>query len=195
MTDLALVLIISAVVLGALFVLSGIKTVAGYECGIVFRSSRVNRTVNPGLTWIIPGVERLLKVDLRPTNLLFEQETMVTRDSIVVKIDGLLRYRIVDPERAILSVGDHRKALHSFVMTRLRGMVGSETMDDVLKKRDSIRQEVQKLAEDRSETWGIKIEAIEIKSMEIPAAIQSALEHLAEAEQKLAELKQSRENS
>jgi regulator of protease activity HflC (stomatin/prohibitin superfamily) len=195
MTDLALVFIVSAVVIGVLFVLSGIRVLPAHECGIVFRSGLKVRAVHAGWNWIIPGIEQLRKVDLRPMNILLEQENIITRDSIGLKIDALFWYRIVDPERAILSVADYRKMLRTIALTSLRIVVGHEVMDEALKRRDSLSREMQKLIDDRAEPFGIQIEAVEIKNMEIPVVLQRALERKAEAERKLAEFRQGTRNS
>lgn len=164
-----------------LFIFSGFRIVQEYERGIVFRLGRVVRNINPALNWIIPGIEQLRKVDIRTMTVPIERQEIITKDSVTVKIDAVLWYRIVSPARAILSVADYRNAVHQVALTTLRNIVGQHVLDEVLKERDSINHTLQKIVDDATEPWGIKVEAVEMKDVEIPVSMQRAMAREAEA--------------
>jgi regulator of protease activity HflC (stomatin/prohibitin superfamily) len=164
-----------------LFIFSGFRIIQEYERGIVFRLGKVNRNLNAGLNWIIPGIEQLRKVDIRTMTVPIERQETITRDSVTVKIDAVLWYRIVSPARAILSVENYRNAVHQMALTTLRNIVGQHGLDDVLKERDAINHKLQKLVDDGTEPWGIKVEAVEMKDVEIPVSMQRAMAREAEA--------------
>jgi len=170
------------VAIGAvLFIFSGFRIVQEYERGIVFRLGRVVRNINAGLNWIIPGIEQLRKVDIRTMTVPIERQETITRDSVTVKIDAVLWYRIVSPARAILSVADYRNAVHQMALTTLRNIIGQHVLDEVLKERDGINHTLQKIVDDGTEPWGIKVEAVEMKDVEIPVSLQRAMAREAEA--------------
>lgn len=163
------------------FVFSGLRIVQEYERGIVFRLGRVVRNVNAGLNWIFPGIEQLRKVDIRTITVPIERQETITKDSVSVKIDAVLWYRIVSPARAILSVADYRSAVHQMALTSLRNIVGQHMLDEVLKERDIINHTLQKLVDAATEPWGIKVETVEMKDVEIPVSMQRAMAQEAEA--------------
>lgn len=171
----------TAAIFLVLFILSGLRVIQEYERAIVFRLGRVVRNLNPGLNWIFPGIEQLRKVDIRTMTVPIERQETITRDSVTVKIDAVLWYRIVSPARAILSVADYRNAVHQMALTTLRNIVGQHVLDEVLKERDSINQTLQKLVDDATESWGIKVESVEMKDVEIPESMQRAMAREAEA--------------
>src|SRR5512142_1010416 len=119
------------VIVGVLYFFSGFRIIQEYERGIVFRLGRVVRNVNQGLNWIIPGFEQLRKVDIRTMTVPIERQETITRDSVTVKIDAVLWYRIVSPARAILSVADYRNAVHQMALTSLRNIIGQHVLDEV----------------------------------------------------------------
>src|SRR5262245_44605546 len=164
-----------------LLTFSGFRIVQEYERGIVFRLGGVDRNFNAGLNWVIPGIEQLRKVDIRTFTVPIERQETITKDSVTIKIDAVLWYRIVSPSRAILSVADYRNAVHQVALTTLRNIVGQHDLDEVLKERDSINQTLQKLVDDATEPWGIKVEAVEMKDAEIPTSMQRAMAREAEA--------------
>lgn len=171
----------TAAIFVVLFIFSGFRIVQEYERGIVFRLGRVVRNVNAGLNWVFPGIEQLRKVDIRTMTVPIERQETITRDSVTVKIDAVLWYRIISPARAILSVADYRNAVHQMALTTLRNIVGQHVLDEVLKERDSINHTLQKIVDDGTEPWGIKVEAVEMKDVEIPESMQRAMAREAEA--------------
>lgn len=164
-----------------LFIFSGFRIVQEYERGIVFRLGRVVRNINAGLNWVFPGIEQLRKVDIRTMTVPIERQETITKDSVTVKIDAVLWYRVVSPARAILSVADYRNAVHQMALTTLRNIIGQHVLDEVLKERDSINHTLQKIVDDATEPWGIKVEAVEMKDVEIPASMQRVMAREAEA--------------
>lgn len=181
MTDFIWVCLGPAFVAVVLLVFSGFRIVQEYERGIVFRLGKVTRNVTAGLNWVIPGIEQLRKVDIRTMTVPIERQETITRDSVTVKIDAVLWYRIVSPARAILSVADYRNAVHQMALTTLRNIIGQHILDEVLKERDSINHTLQKIVDDGTEAWGIKVEAVEMKDVEIPVSLQRAMAREAEA--------------
>lgn len=171
----------TAILVFLLFIFSGLRIVQEYERGIVFRLGRVVRNINAGLNWIFPGIEQLRKVDIRTMTVPIERQETITKDSVTVKIDAVLWYRIVSPARAILSVADYRNAVHQVALTTLRNIVGQHALDEVLKERDGINHTLQKIVDDATEPWGIKVEAVEMKDVEIPVSMQRAMAREAEA--------------
>jgi regulator of protease activity HflC (stomatin/prohibitin superfamily) len=164
-----------------LLIFSGLRIIQEYERGIVFRLGRVVRNIGAGLNWIIPGIEQLRKVDIRTMTVPIERQETITKDSVTVKIDAVLWYRIISPARAILSVADYRNAVHQVALTSLRNIVGQHLLDEVLKERDSINHTLQRLVDDATEPWGVKVEAVEMKDVEIPVSMQRAMAREAEA--------------
>ncbi len=164
-----------------LFGFAGLKIVQEYERGIVFRLGRMVRNVGAGLNWVFPGIEQLRIVDIRTMTVSIERQETITKDSVSVKIDAVLWYRIVSPARAILSVADYRNAVHQMALTALRNIVGQHVLDEVLKERDTINHTLQKIVDDATEQWGIKVEAVEMKDVEMPVAMQRAMAREAEA--------------
>ena len=148
MTDFLWACLGPVVVATVLFVFSGFRIIQEYERGIVFRLGKVVRNVNAGLNWVIPGIEQLRKVDIRTMTVPIERQETITRDSVTVKIDAVLWYRIVSPARAILSVADYRNAVHQMALVTLRNIVGQHGLDEVLKERDSINHTLQKIVDD-----------------------------------------------
>jgi regulator of protease activity HflC (stomatin/prohibitin superfamily) len=164
-----------------LLIFSGLRIIQEYERGIVFRLGRVVRNIGAGLNCIIPGIEQLRKVDIRTMTVPIERQETITKDSVTVKIDAVLWYRIISPARAILSVADYRNAVHQVALTSLRNIVGQHVLDEVLKERDSINHTLQRLVDDATEPWGVKVEAVEMKDVEIPVSMQRAMAREAEA--------------
>jgi regulator of protease activity HflC (stomatin/prohibitin superfamily) len=170
----------SIVVLGGLFV-SGLRIVQEYERAVVFRLGRYSRIAGPGLYWIIPWLEWQKRVDIRTNTVTVEQQETITKDSVTVKIDAVLWYRIVNPSKAIISVADYRAAVHQVALTSLRNIVGQHLLDEVLRERDIINGTLRGIVDAASEPWGVKIEMVEMKDVEIPESMQRAMAREAEA--------------
>lgn len=161
--------------------LSGLRVAQEYERAIVFRLGRYSKVKGPGLYWNIPWLEWQKKVDVRTMTVAVERQETITKDSVSVKIDAVLWYRIVNPAKAIISVADFRSAVHQVALTSLRNIIGQHVLDEVLKERDTINHTLQKLVDTATEPWGIQVEAVEMKDVEIPSTMQRAMAQEAEA--------------
>jgi regulator of protease activity HflC (stomatin/prohibitin superfamily) len=164
-----------------LFFISGLRVLQEYERAIVFRLGRYTRIAGPGLYWLFPLLERQRKVDIRTVTVAVERQETITKDSVTVKIDAVVWYRIVNPAKAIISVADYRYAIHQVALTSLRNIIGQHVLDEVLKERDTINRTLQNMVDASTEPWGIKIEAVEMKDVEIPTTMQRAMAQEAEA--------------
>lgn len=166
----------------AVVLLSGLRIVQEYERSVVFRLGRYQAIKGPGLFWIIPlGIERQVKVDLRTVTVTVEQQETITKDSVTAKISAVLWYKIVDPQKAIIAVERYNSAVYQVALTTLRNIIGQHVLDEVLKSRNTINDAMRKIVDDVTEAWGIKIEMVEMKDVEIPTSMQRVMAMEAEA--------------
>lgn len=172
-------IIIGAIVL--LFIILGLCIAQEYERAIVFRLGRFHGTKGPGLFWIIPFIDRKKTIDIRTKTVDLEQQETITKDSVTIKVNAVLWFRVTDPEKAIIKVADFYKAVYQFSVTALRNIIGQHSLDEVLKEREQINGTLQKIVDAATEPWGIKIEMVEMKDVEIPEAMQRAMAREAEA--------------
>ena len=160
---------------------SGIRIAQEYQRSIVFRLGRFTKVKGPGIFWIIPLIERQQLVDIRTSTVDLEQQETITKDSVTIKVNAVLWYRITDPEKAIIKVADYYKAVYQFSVTALRNIIGQHSLDEVLREREQINGTLQKIVDETTEPWGVKIEMVEMKDVEIPEAMQRAMAREAEA--------------
>lgn len=165
--------------LGVLF--QGIRVDREYERGVIFRLGRLNGIKGPGIYWIMPVVDQKMKVDIRTKTVDIAPQETVTADSVTIKVNAVLYYRILDAAKAINRVEDYRSAVYQTAMTTLRNVVGQNILDDVLQNRDKINVTVQQIVDEITEPWGIEIERVEMKDVEIPTSMQRAMAKEAEA--------------
>jgi regulator of protease activity HflC (stomatin/prohibitin superfamily) len=161
--------------------LSGLRIAQEYERAVVFRLGRFSKVKGPGLYWNIPWFEWQKKTDIRTMTVAVEQQETITKDSVTVKIDAVLWYRIVNASKAIIAVADYRAAVHQVALTSLRNIIGQHVLDEVLKERDSINRTLKTIVDHATEPWGIKVESVEMKDVEIPESMQRAMAREAEA--------------
>ncbi len=152
-----------------------------YERAIVFRLGRFKAIKGPGLYWIIPLIEKKRTIDIRVRTVDLEQQETITKDSVTIKVNAVLWFRVTDPEKAVIKVADYNKAVYQFSVTALRNIIGQHLLDEVLKEREQINNTLQKIVDISTEPWGIKIEMVEMKDVEIPEAMQRAMAREAEA--------------
>ncbi len=164
-----------------LILLSGFKIAQEYQRSIVFRLGRFQSVRGPGLYWLIPFFERQQKVDIRTKTVDLEQQETITKDSVTIKVNAVLWFKIINPENAIIKVADYNKAVYQFSVTALRNIIGQHSLDEVLREREQINATLQKIVDTTTEPWGIKIEMVEMKDVEIPEAMQRAMAREAEA--------------
>jgi regulator of protease activity HflC (stomatin/prohibitin superfamily) len=176
-----MILIVIAVVL--LFIsLTGFRIAREYERAVVFRLGRYTGLRGPGLFWLIPlGVENETRIDRRLVTSPIEQQETITRDSVTVKVNAVLWYRVEDPQKAVLTVEDFRRAVQQLALTTLRNVIGQHDLDEVLKERDKINTLLRKTVYETTTPWGIIVELLEMKDVEIPQDMQRVMAMEAEA--------------
>ena len=177
--------------LGALLVFMGItafilavtsvRVANQYERSVIFRLGKFDRTAGPGLYFIWPFIEWLTKLDLRTITADVEQQEGITRDNVPIKVDAVIWFRVVDPERAVMQVKDVSNAVVQVSLTTLRTVLGQHTLDEILKAQDTISEVMQKQIDSVTEPWGVKVERVQMKNVEIPPSMQRAMAQEAEA--------------
>ncbi len=163
------------------FALSGIRIAQEYQRAIVFRLGRFTGIRGPGLYWIIPLIERQQTVDIRTRTVDLEQQETITKDSVTIKVNAVLWFSVIDPGKAILQVANYNQAVYQFAVTSLRNIIGQHVLDEVLRDREGINHTLQQMVDSATEPWGIRIEMVEMKDVEIPEGMQRAMAREAEA--------------
>ena len=171
---------------GVLFVvlvviLSGIRICQEYQRAVVFRLGRYIGIKGPGIYYLVPLIDRQQKIDTRTATVNLEQQETITKDSVTIKVNAVLWFRIVEASKAILEVVNYQQAVYQFSVTALRNIIGQTSLDEVLKDREKINQTLQSRVGATTEPWGIKIEMVEMKDVEIPESMQRAMAREAEA--------------
>ncbi|MDF1499574.1 MAG: slipin family protein [Anaerolineales bacterium] len=174
--------ILLIVLLLVAFLSSAIKIVQEYERGVIFRLGRLIGAKGPGLFFVIPIIDRLVKVDLRIVTLDVPSQEVITRDNVTVKVNAVVFFKVVDPNAAIVQVEDFQRATWNISQTTLRNVVGQSELDDLLANREEINQKLQQIIDDATEPWGIKVTIVEVKDVELPQSMQRAMAAQAEAE-------------
>jgi regulator of protease activity HflC (stomatin/prohibitin superfamily) len=169
------------VIIAIVILLSGFRIAQEYQRSIIFRLGRFQSIKGPGLYWLIPFIEKQQRVDIRTKTVDLEQQETITKDSVTIKVNAVLWFKITNPEYAIIKVADYNKAVYQFSVTALRNIIGQHTLDEVLREREQINGTLQKIVDSTTEPWGIKIEMVEMKDVEIPEAMQRAMAREAEA--------------
>jgi regulator of protease activity HflC (stomatin/prohibitin superfamily) len=178
---LAVIIVVLVIALIALF--SSLRIAAEYERGVVFRLGRLIALKGPGLFFIIPfGVDRLVKIDLRTITLEVPPQEVITNDNVTAKVNAVIYFQVVDARRAVTQVLNFINATSQISQTTLRAVLGQSTLDELLAERDKINQNLQKIIDEQTEPWGIKVAVVEIKDVELPATMQRAMAKQAEAE-------------
>jgi regulator of protease activity HflC (stomatin/prohibitin superfamily) len=171
-----------AVLLAAYFLSSAIKILREYERGVVFRLGRLIPLKGPGLTIIWPIIDKLVKVDLRTVTFDVPAQDIITKDNISVKVNAVVYFRVIDPTKAITAVEDFHYATSQISQTTLRSVLGQSQLDELLSKRDELNAELQKIIDEQTEPWGIKVSTVEVKNVDLPSEMMRAIAKQAEAE-------------
>lgn len=177
------VIIIVIIVLAAFILLSAaIKIVNEYERGVIFRLGRFVGVRGPGLILLIPFIERMVKVDLRVVTMDVPTQECITLDTVTVKVDAVVYFRVMKPQDAILNVEQFVRATSLLSQTTLRNVVGQSELEELLAHRDKINEKLQSLIDEGTEPWGIKVSMVEVRDVELPETMQRAMAAQAEAE-------------
>jgi regulator of protease activity HflC (stomatin/prohibitin superfamily) len=169
------------VVLGVLLKF-GTKIMFEYERGVLFRFGRFVTTRGPGLNFIIPFVDRLVVIDQRTITMDVPSQDVITKDNVSIKVNAVLYFRVLDPERAVIYIEDYYYATNQLAQTTLRSVCGQAELDDLLSKRDQINHNIQEIIEQQTDPWGIKVNLVEVKHIDLPHEMQRAMARQAEAE-------------
>ncbi len=161
---------------------SGIKIAREYERLVIFRLGRLVGTRGPGVVFVIPLIEQAERVDLRVVTMDIPPQDVITQDNIPVRIDGVLYFKIIHPEKAMVAVENFAIATKQFAQTSLRGVAGEATFDEILADREKLNNKLHEVIDEATDPWGIKVSNVEIKHVEIPENMQRAIARQAEAE-------------
>ncbi|MDD3819041.1 MAG: slipin family protein [Actinomycetota bacterium] len=161
---------------------SAIKILKEYERGVIFRFGRLKGVKGPGIFLLIPFVDKMTKVDLRTVTMDVPPQDVITRDNVPVKVNAVVYFRVMDPAKSVVKIQRYMVATSQIAQTTLRSILGQVELDDLLARRDKINQELQKIIDEQTDPWGVKVSTVEIKDIELPQSIQRAFARQAEAE-------------
>ncbi|MGW8284460.1 MAG: slipin family protein [Candidatus Deferrimicrobiaceae bacterium] len=173
---------VAILVIAVLFLYSAIKILNEYERGVVFRLGRVIGAKGPGLILLIPMIDKMVRVDLRVVAMDVPSQDVITRDNVSVKVNAVLYFRVLDPNRAIITVENYLYATSQLAQTTLRSVCGQGELDDLLSEREKINAHIQEILDKDTDPWGIKVSKVEIKHIDLPQEMQRAMAKQAEAE-------------
>ena len=174
--------IVLLVILGIFFLTSALKVVREYDRGVIFRLGRLVGAKGPGLIILIPLIDKMVKVSLRVITLDIPTQDIITKDNVSVKVNAVLYFRVVDPQKAIVEVEDYLFATGQLAQTTLRSILGQVELDELLSNREEINDKMQKIVDEQTDAWGIKVSLVELKHVDLPAEMQRAMAKQAEAE-------------
>lgn len=159
-----------------------IKIVKQYQRGVVLRFGRLMRTRDPGFNVIIPIVDRMFKVDLRVVTMVVEPQAVITKDNVTIKVDAVVYFKVIDPVKAVLQVQDYMKATIQIALTTLRSVLGQSDLDELLFEREKINKKLREIIDSHTEPWGVMVDVVEVKDVQLPETMQRAMARQAEAE-------------
>jgi len=179
----AIVVVVVLAILLVIFLVSALRVAREYERGIVFRLGRLfPEPKGPGLFFLIPIIDRMVKVDLRTITLTIPPQEVITKDNVPVRVNAVAYFRIVDPKAAIVQIENFMVATSQIAQTTLRSVLGQHVMDELLSEREKINAILQGIIDEATAPWGIKVSIVEVKDVEIPSGMQRAMARQAEAE-------------
>ena len=161
---------------------AAVKVVQEYERGVIFRLGRLVGAKGPGIFFIIPIVDRMVRVDLRTVTLNVPSQDVITRDNVTVRVNAVAYFRVMDPEAAVVRVEDYLLATNLIAQTTMRSVLGQSELDELLSKREEINQLLQRIIDESTEPWGVKVSTVELRDVELPSTMQRAMARQAEAE-------------
>lgn len=174
------------IVILILFFTNAVKILREYERGVIFRLGRLSKALiggnGPGIIILIPGIDKMEKVSLRTVTKDVPSQDVITRDNVSIKVNAVIYFRVLDPEKAIVEVEDFLQATYQLAQTSLRSVLGQVELDDLLTNREKINEELQLLLDQQTEPWGIKVSMVVIKNVDLPPEMQRAMAKQAEAE-------------
>jgi regulator of protease activity HflC (stomatin/prohibitin superfamily) len=179
----AFIALVVAIVVVASVLFSAIKVFKEYERGVIFRLGRVQGgPKGPGLFLLFPLVDRMVKIDLRTVTMDVPPQDVITRDNVPARVNAVVYFRVTDPNRSVIEVENHVLATSQISQTTLRSVLGQKDLDDLLTNREAINEELQRIIDEQTDPWGVKVSVVEVKDVEIPTQMQRAMARQAESE-------------
>jgi len=163
-------------------IISGVKILKEYERGVIFRLGRMVGARGPGMVYVIPGVEKMVKMDLRTVTMDIPPQDVITRDNVSVKVNAVLYFRVLDPNKAVREVENYLFATSQLAQVTLRSVCGQGELDELLAERERINSRIQEILDQQTDPWGIKVVLVELKHIDLPQEMQRAMAKQAEAE-------------
>jgi len=174
--------VVTFVIIIVFLLISGIKILKEYERAVIFRLGRMVEPRGPGITYVIPVIEKMIRVDLRTVTMDIPPQDVITRDNVSVKVNAVLYFRVLDPNRAIREVENYLFATSQLAQVTLRSVCGQGELDELLAERDKINSRIQDILDKQTDPWGIKVVLVELKHIDLPQEMQRAMAKQAEAE-------------
>lgn len=176
------IFLIWVIVIGLSFIISGLRIVDQYERGVVLTLGKYSSTRVPGLTWLFPGIQRMIKVDLRITTIDIPQQEVITKDNVPVGINAVVYFKVENAENAILNIKNFTLAVSQYAQAALRDVIGGVELDQVLSEREKIALEIKKIVDEATKAWGIDVTDIKMQDIELPADMKRVMAKQAESE-------------
>jgi regulator of protease activity HflC (stomatin/prohibitin superfamily) len=170
------------IIILALFLFNTFKIINEYERAVVLRLGRFTGIRGPGLIILIPGIEKMRRVDLRTVTMDIPSQDIISKDNVTLKVNGVVYFRVNNPEKAIIAIENFLMATSQIAQTTLRSVIGQFELDEILSHRDQINLKLQTILDDQTEPWGIKVSAVEVKAIDLPVEMQRVMSKQAEAE-------------
>lgn len=178
--DLAAIALLALIVIS--FIASAIKIYREYERGVLFTLGRFTKVIGPGLVIVVPVIQQAVRTDLRTLVVDVPTQDVISRDNVSVKVNAVIYYRIIDPDKAIMNIEDFRAATSELAQTTLRSVLGKHELDEMLAERDKLNVDIQEILDTQTDAWGIKVANVEIKHVDIDETMVRAIARQAEAE-------------
>jgi regulator of protease activity HflC (stomatin/prohibitin superfamily) len=178
----AIAIAVLLIILVVLLLAAGVRILREYERGVIFRLGRLIAQKGPGLIFLIPIIDRMVRVDLRTVTLTVPPQEVITRDNVTVRVNAVAYFRVIDPNRAITEVENFLLATSQIAQTTLRSVLGKAELDALLSERERLNVELQQIIDEQTEPWGVKVSTVEVKDVELPQEMQRAIARQAEAE-------------
>jgi regulator of protease activity HflC (stomatin/prohibitin superfamily) len=175
-------IVVLLIVFLAIVLASGVRILREYERGVIFRLGRLIAQKGPGLIFLIPIVDRMVRVDLRTVTLTVPPQEVISKDNVTVRVNAVAYFRVIDPNKAVTEVENFLLATSQIAQTTLRSVLGKAELDSLLSERERLNVELQQIIDEQTEPWGVKVSTVEVKDVELPADMQRAIARQAEAE-------------
>jgi regulator of protease activity HflC (stomatin/prohibitin superfamily) len=175
-------IVVLLIIFVAIALASGVRILREYERGVIFRLGRLIAQKGPGLIFLIPIVDRMVRIDLRTVTLTVPPQEVITKDNVTVRVTAVAYFRVIDPNKAVTEVENFLLATSQIGQTTLRSVLGKAELDSLLSERERLNVELQQIIDEQTEPWGVKVTTVEVKDVELPADMQRAIARQAEAE-------------